>query len=806
MMQNFFQDVRYGIRTLARVPGFTFIALLVLALGIGANTAIFSVVNGVMLKPLAYRDADELVILWEKMKQTDTLDLAPDDFVEYRERLQSFEQVAASLKQGFTLTGNDEPERLEGAEVSANLFQLLGAEPLLGRGFLAEEDKPGAPRVAVLSHSLWQRQFGGDKKIVNQTIQLNGEPTTVVGVMPADFQYPPPLLRGNALEARSELWTPLIVESMQGRNSHGLLTIGRLKKGVSFAQARADVDIIAAQRAEKTRASHNGIGANLLLLHEQVVRKIRPALLILLGAVGFVLLIACANVASLLLVRAAARQKEIAIRSALGAGRRRIIQQLLIESLLLALPGGGLGLLVAEWGNTLLLKLGAQNIPRVDQVGTDGRVLLFTFAISLLTGILFGLVPALKASSPNLVETLKESGRGSTGNTNRLRSALMVAEVALALVLLVGAGLLIKSFWQLQQVDPGFQAENLLVMETTLPATKYAEGDRQAAFYQQALDKLSTLPGVQSAAIVNIPPLSGRRGVDGFSIEGRQDSSNVAEMPLADYRAISADYFQVLGIRVLEGRAFAQTDTARAPLVAIVNQATVRRYFQGENPIGRRIRIKDEWRAIVGVVSDVRQSGLDEEAATHVYLPYFQVPQPRMGWVVRTTTEPMGLLAGIRSQIYEVDKDQPVYNVRTMERILADSLSQRRLNMLLLGTFSATALLLSIVGIYGLIANSVTQRTKEIGIRLALGAEKRDVLKMIIGQGMALALTGIGIGVVAALLLTRFLKGLLYEVNDKDPVTFAVIALLLASVALLACYLPARRATRVDPMVALRYE
>jgi predicted permease len=805
-MQNFFQDVRYGIRTLARVPGFTFIAIVVLALGIGANTAIFSVVNGVMLKPLAYRNANELVVLWEKMKQTDTLDLAPDDFVEYRARAQSFEQVAASVKQGYTLTGNDEPLRMDGAEVSANLFQLLGVEPLLGRGFLAEEDKPGASHVVVLSYSLWQRQFGGDKKILNQTIRLNGEPHTVVGVMPADFQYPPPLLRGNALEARSELWTPLLVETMQGRNSHGLLAIGRLKKGVSFEQARAEVDIIAEQRDEKTRASHNGIGANLLLLHEQVVRKIRPALLILLGAVGFVLLIACANVASLLLVRAAARQKEIAIRSALGAGRRRIVQQLLIESLLLALPGGGLGLLLAEWGNTLLLKLGASNIPRVDQIGTDSRVLLFTFGVSLVTGILFGLVPALKASSPNLVETLKESGRNSTGSTNRLRSALMVTEVALALVLLVGAGLLIKSFWQLQQVDPGFKVENLLVMETTLPVTKYAEGYQQTAFYQQALEKLSSLPGVQSSAIVNIPPLSGRRGVDAFEIEGSANSRNVSDVPLADYRSISADYFQVMGISVLSGRAFTPGDTASAPLVAIVNQATARRYFQDENPLGKRIKTKDEWRTIVGVVSDVRQSGLDEQAATHLYVPFFQLPQGRMGWVVRTTTEPLNLLASIRNQIYEVDKDQPVYNVHTMERILAESLSQRRLNMLLLGTFSATALLLSLVGIYGLIANSVTQRTREIGIRQALGAQKRDVLRMMIKQGMLLTLTGIGIGLLAALMLTQFLKGLLHEVNDKDPLTFAGVALLLAAVALLACYLPARRVTKVDPMVALRYE
>jgi putative ABC transport system permease protein len=807
-MNIFLQDLRYGMRQLMKHPSFTFITIITLALGIGANTAIFSVVNAVMLKPLPYRDAEELVVLWEKMKQTDTLDLAPDDFVEYRERLQSFEQFAASSRQGFTLTGDDEPQRIDGASITANMFQMLGVAPQLGRDFDLREDKPGADRVAILSYGLWQRRFGGDQKILNQIVTVDGEPRTVIGIMPPDFQFPPALSRGNTPEAKSEMWVPMVLENETQRNSHYLLTIGRLKKGTPIEQAKAEINTIAEQRDEKTRASHQSIGANALLLHEQVVRKIRPALMILLGAVGFVLLIACANVASLLLIRATARQKEIAIRSALGAGRARLIRQLLLESLLLALPGGMLGLLLADWSNSILIKLGANNIPRTDEIGIDTRVLLFTITLSLLTGIIFGLIPALKASSLNLVETLKEGGRSATSSTGRIRSILMVAEVALALVLLVGAGLLIKSFWQLQHVDPGFNANNLLVMETTLPTTRYPEEPQQRAFYQKALEQISSLPGVESVAIVNNPPLSGRRGVDVFTIAGQPPPTNSSDTPLADYRAISTDYFQVMGIKVVDGRAFTSADDANAPAVVIVNQATVRRYFQGENPVGKQVRLRgnNPLATIVGVVTDIRQSGLDEQAATHIYYPYWQHPQTRMGWVVRTTTEPMSLLASIRNQIYGVDREQPVNKVQTMEKILADSVAQRRLNMLLLGVFATTALLLSLVGIYGLIAHSVSQRLREIGIRLALGAQKGDVLRLMLKQGMRLAMVGITIGLGAALLLTRFLSTLLLDVNEKDPMIFIAVALLVAVVALLACYIPARRATKVDPLVALRYE
>ncbi len=810
-MNTFIQDLRYGVRQLMKNPSFTFITILTLALGIGANTAIFSVVNAVMLKPLPFRNTEELVVLWEKMKQTDTLDLAPNDFVEYRDRAQSFEQFAAASRQGFTLTGNEEPLRVDGAQVSANMFQMLGVAPYLGRDFDGREDKPGNDGVAILSYGLWQRRFGGEPTILGQTLILDGEPRTVIGIMPADFQFPPSLSRGNTPEAKSELWVPLVLENITARNSHFLLAIGRLKKGTTIEQAKAETNIIAEQRDEIARASHASIGANLLLLHEQVVKKIRPALMMLLGAVGFVLLIACANVASLLLIRATARQKELAIRAALGAGRARIIRQLLIESVLLALPGGLLGLLFADWSNSLLIKLGANNIPRADEIGIDIRVLLFTFGVSLLTGVLFGLIPAIKASSLNLVETLKESGRNATSGTNRLRSALMVAEVALALVLLIGAGLLIKSFWQLQHVDPGFNAKNLLVMETTLPATKYPTEGQQSAFYQKTLEKISSLPGVESVAIVNNPPLSGRRGVDVFAIEGRADSPNVSDTPLADYRAISPDYFQVMGIGVLEGRAFTAGDSATAPPVVIVNQATVRRYFQGENPIGKQLRLggkdpRNPLAQVVGVVGDVRQSGVDEQASTHLYYPYAQAPQSRMGWVIRTTTKPMNVLASVRNQIYEVDPDQPVAKVQTMEKILADAISQRRLNMLLLGVFSTTAFLLSLVGIYGLIAHSVSQRLREIGIRLALGAQKSDVLGLMIKQGMRLTVMGIAIGLGAAFVLTRFLSTLLHEVNEKDPVIFAAVAILVSVVAWLACYIPARRATKVDPLVALKYE
>ena len=801
-MQSLWQDLRFGARMLLKRPGFTAVAVLILALGIGANSAIFSVINGVILRPLDYADPDRLVVVWEKIKQTDQLELAPDDYFDYRDSAQFIEHLAASDRRNYNLTGGDDPVRIEGAAVTASLFPALGVAPALGRTFSPEEDRAGADPVVVLSYGLWQRRFGGDPKIIGRAISLSGAAHTVIGVMPASFQFPPPQAQSGVI--RSELWTPRLLETETGRNSHSLFVVGRLKPGVTMAQAKAGIETIAARRQQTRRDTHESIGANTLPLGDQVARRIKPSLMALLGAVGIVLLIACANVANLLLLRAASQRKEIAIRAAMGAGRARLLRQLMIESLLLALLGGGAGLLIAYWGVDALLTLGGGVIPRADEVTVDARVLGFTLLISLLTGIIFGLIPALRASGLDLNEALRDGGRISTGGSNRLRGALVVAEVALALVMLIGAGLLIKSFWRLQQVAPGFNAKNLLAMETSLASTRYDTPQSQAAFFKQALERINSLPGVQSAAIVNNPPLSSRRGVDGFLIEGRPEPRSRSETPLADYRSISPDYFRAMNIPISQGRAFTEADAADAPPVAIVNEAVVRRYWPNESPIGRRIKMRDRWQTIVGVVGDVRQSGLDAEASTHVYMPFAQNPQGRMGLVIRTSAEPMSLAAAVRNQIGAIDKDQPVYNVQTMERTVADSVSPRRLNMLLLGILAAVALALALTGIYAIIAYSVAQRTREIGVRIALGAQRRDVMRLVVGHGVSLALLGVAVGLALALGLTRFLSGLIYDVSATDPATFAAVVALLAIVALVACYIPARRATKVDPMIALR--
>lgn len=803
-MQSLWQDLRFGARMLLKRPGFTAVAVLILALGIGANSAIFSVINGVILRPLDYADPDRLVVVWEKIKQTDQLELAPDDYFDYRDSAQFIEHLAASDRRNYNLTGGDDPVRIEGAAVTASLFPALGVAPALGRTFSPEEDRAGADPVVVLSYGLWQRRFGGDPKIIGRAISLSGAAHTVIGVMPASFQFPPSQAQSGVV--RSELWTPRRLETETGRNSHSLFVVGRLKPGVTMAQAKAGIETIAARRQQTSRDTHESIGANTLPLGDQVARRIKPSLMALLGAVGIVLLIACANVANLLLLRAASRRKEIAIRAAMGAGRARLLRQLMIESLLLALLGGGAGLLIAYWGVDALLTLGGGVIPRADEVTVDARVLGFTLLISLLTGVIFGLIPALRASGLDLNEALRDGGRISTGGSNRLRGALVVAEVALALVMLIGAGLLIKSFWRLQQVAPGFNPENLLAMETSLASARYDTPQSQAAFFKQTLERINSLPGVQSAAIVNNPPLSSRRSVDGFLIEGRPEPRSRSETPLADYRSISPDYFRAMNIPISQGRAFTEADAADAPPVAIVNEAVVRRYWPNESPIGRRIKMRDRWQTIVGVVGDVRQSGLDAEASTHVYMPFAQNPQGRMGLVIRTSAEPMSLAAAVRNQIGAIDKDQPVYNVQTMERTVADSVSPRRLNMLLLGILAAVALALALTGIYAIIAYSVAQRTREIGVRIALGAQRRDVMRLVVGHGMSLALLGVAVGLALALGLTRFLSGLIYDVSATDPATFAAVVALLAIVALVACYIPARRATKVDPMIALRYE
>jgi len=802
-MESLLQDLRFGVRMLVKKPGFTLIAVLTLALGIVANTAIFSVINTVLLGSLPYKEADRVVIVWTtSVSRGIEFEMAPSEYFDFRDRNSVFAQMAATQKTTLNLTGNEEALALEGHMATASLFPLMGVKPLVGRTFTPEEDRANAS-VAVLSHNLWQSRFAGEREIVGREITLNSRVYTVIGVMPAEFQFPPPLGGHRA----GEIWIPRALETDRDRTSHDLLAVARLKDGVTLQQAQAEMDGIARQRAQEEPRHNSDSGASLRPIREQIGRQLRPSLLVLAGAVGFVLLIACANVANLLLARAAGRASEIAVRLALGASRFRIVRQLLVESLLLSGLGSGGGLLLAAWIGKAIRTLGATQIPRAEQISIDSRVLVFTLLLSFFTGLVFGLAPAWQASRANLNEALKEGGRSAHGTSRqRLRNALIVAEVALSLILLIGAGLLIKSFWRLQQVEPGFDPRNLLSVEIRLPSAKYGEREQSVAFYQQMLERVKMLPGVKAAAIVNHPPFSGRRTNNTFQIEGRPESANPSDRPRADYRTISPDYFQTMNIPVLRGRAFTDRDAADAPNVAIISQACAKLYWPSEDQVGRRIKVMGNWMTIVGVVGDVKQSGLDFAAAPHIYVPAWQTPWLRMGLLARTAAEPLSFVPAVRRQIQTVDRDQPIYNIHTMEELIDESVSLRRLNLLLLGAFAFIALALAAVGIYGAIAYAVTQRTQEIGIRMALGAQKRDVLKLVLRQGLLLTLAGVAVGLLASFGLTRLMTRLLYEVSATDPLTFIVIAFLLIAVASLACWIPARRATKVDPLTALRHE
>jgi putative ABC transport system permease protein len=796
------KDIRFAIRGLIKRPGFTVVAVLTLALGIGANTAIFSVINGVLLRPLPFAEADKLVRVYEKrlkLGRQRNVASAPD-FIDWRNQNRVFEDIAAYAPWSTNLTGGDEPMRLSGTVTSASLFSVLGVRPQLGRTFLAEEDQPNGNRVVMLSHGLWQRRFGSDPGVVGRSIVLNGASFTVVGVMPSGFEFP---------SKETELWAPLGLDpsNQEGRGSHYLDVVARLKPGVTLQQAQSNMDAIAGE-LEKQYQVNTGHGVNIFPLYEEIVGSVRTALLVLLGAVGLVLLIACANVANLLLVRTVSRQKEIAIRTTLGASRRRIIQQLLTESILLGLLGGALGLLLAVWGTDLLINISPSNMPRISEITIDYRVLGFTFAISLLTGVIFGLLPALQALRFNINESLKSEGRGVVGSSgrNRARSVLIVTEIALALVLLVGAGLLIKSFKRLGEVDPGFKPDNVMTMQLSLPRAKYGKPEQQSAFIQQVLERVEAVPGVGSASVVAAPPFGGFTASRYFQIEGRPPRP-AGEGFNAGYNSASPNYFQTLGIPLRRGRDFTGQDVMGTPEVVIINEAMARRFWPDEDAIGGRLRIgEDAWRTVVGVVGDVRHTGLDEEPKPEMFYPYLQSPLSFMTLMVRSTTDEQSLRASIQREIRAVDPDLPVYGIKSMEQLISESVSPRRLNMILLTTFAIVALVLAALGIYGVMAYSVSQRTHEIGIRMALGAQRGDVLKMIVGQGMILTLTGIGIGLAASFGLTRLMASLLYGVTATDPLTFIVVALVLGTVALMASFIPARRATRVDPMEALRYE
>lgn len=811
-METLLQDLRFGLRTLTKSPGFAVVALLTLALGIGANSAIFSVINAILLRPLAYKNPEQLVLINHNYQKISLkASVSAFGFAHYRDNAKSFESLTAVTGWAANLTGEGEPERLTGQTVSANFFELLGANAAMGRTFAVGEDSEGKNRVVVLSHGFWQRRFGGDQNILNKTLSLNGENYTVVGVMPPSFQY------GREIGMIVDLWSPIVFTPQQlSSNSitnEFLSVIGRLRAAVSQQQAQAEMHNIAANLRQQYMQGADATNWDLLLtsFREQVVGDISTMLWIVMLVVGFVLLIACANVANLLLARAAARQKEIAVRTALGARRWRIIRQLLTESMLLSVVGGAFGLLIGYWGVKALVALNEDRIPRAHEISLDWKVLLFTFGVSIVTGVLFGIVPAIQTTKTDLHETLKEGGRNAAATTKQwIRSSLVVVEIALALAVLVGAGLLVKSFLHVQQVNPGFNPEGMLTMHLSLPMTKYSEAPQRANFYKQVINDVRSLPGVQSVGAVSVLPLSGGGSSGSFRIEGR-DVPPGQSSPHGARWAATPDYFKTMGIPLIRGRYFEERDAAEALPVAIIDQSLAQKYWPNEDPLGKRIvfegtRDNPLWREIVGIVGHVKHTDLEGESRAQYYIPHQQRPQPNMALVIRTPNDPNALAGSVRSVIKSADSDLPVFRVRTMDQFVADSMTQRKFALLLICVFACLALLLSAIGLYGVMAYSVTQRTHELGLRMALGAQASDVLKLVVKQGMLLAVVGLAIGVVGAIFLSRLMKTMLFNVSATDPLVFVAIALTLAAVALLACFVPARRATKVDPMVALRYE
>ncbi|MEK6321124.1 MAG: ABC transporter permease [Acidobacteriota bacterium] len=811
-MENIIQDIRYGVRMLLKRPGFTAVAVLALTLGIGANTAIFSVVNGVLLRPLPYPNPDRIVTIWHPSRGGHTLGLTDLEFFDFREQNHVFEEVAAFATGATSLTGSGEPERVAATWASAGFFPSVGVQPALGRAFTAEDDKPGPAQVVVLSYGLWQRRFGSDPNIIGQQVSLNGLSRTIIGVMPGGFYFD---------KQDVQLWLPLGLDRANvSPRDRSYNAIARLRSNVTLEQARVGMNTLAAQLAEEYRKRYpEGVNStqsvNLIPLHELIVGDIRPALLVLLAAIGFVLLIACANVANLLLARAEARQKEIAIRIALGAGRSRIIQQLLTESVLLSLMGGAMGLLLAFWGVEALLAIAPATIPRTSEVGVDATVLIFTLAISVLAGIMFGLVPGLQSSKMDLHASFKE-GRGSTGDRGRrhTRRVLVVSEIALSLVLLIGAGLMIKSFWRLLNVDAGFDPKNVLTAQIALPQSRYPQRQQVDAFYKQLLERAESLPGVQSVGTVTVLPLSGFNSNASFEIEGKPRlSDDVAQN--AEYRMISRDYFCAMGIPLLKGRYFMESDREDAPAVVIINDAMTS-FWPDEDPVGKRIDLGvpgSPLFTIVGITKDTKDQGLDIRPRPEMYFLHSQNAYVTalgvwrsMTVVARASSGPITLAGPIRSVVQTIDKDLPVARIQTMEQVLSNSVSQPRFTMLLLAVFAVLALALAAVGVYGVMSFSVAQRTHEFGIRMALGADTRDVMKLVLREGLVIVSMGVTIGLALAFIATRLISSFLYGVSPSDPLTFLAISLLLVGVALGACFVPGRRATKVDPMEALRYQ
>jgi len=794
-------DLRYGLRMLAKNPGFTAVAVLTLALGVGVDAAMFSIINTTLLTPLPYKNPDRLVWLGTNHPRFNhPIPVSAPDFLDWKSQTSVFDYMSAIWTDGFTLTGKGEPEVLPGALVSANFFRLFDAAPTWGRGFLEGEDQPGHNHVAVLSYDLWKNRFGSSSNVLGSSLTLDGESYTIVGVAPQGFAYP----------SWVQFWSPIVINTANHpRDNHFLRAIGRLRPGVTLPEAQAQMSTIARRIAAAYPESNQGVGVQLVLLKERLVQFIRPALLVLFGSVGFILLIACANVANLLLAKATKRQKEIALRTALGAGRFRLIRQFLTESLVLSLFAAAVGILVATWSLDLLRTLKPDTIPDVNSIHLDLHVLGFMLTIAFLVGIILGLAPAWHASRLQVNESLKESvGAGGTSGGS-LRNVLVVAEIALSLVLLVGAGLMIRSFARLLGTDPGYDPNKLLTFQISLPDSRYPKVSNVIAFYRDALERISACPGVQSVAISNTLPPTGGETDAAFYVEGHKPS-NLNEAPDTIYDPISPGYFQTLRTPLIAGRYFTEQENNDGSPVAIINETMAREFFGGRETIGKRMNAEaygiKGWLEVVGVVADERFFGWDSDLYPATYFPYGVSPVKGMAFVVRTKTDPLSVSSAVRQAIWSIDKDLPFTEVQTMEQRLSQSFAGRRFHMILLGVFAGLALVLSLVGIYGVMSYAVAQRTREIGVRMALGAERLHVLRLVLGHGLVLTLIGVGLGLAGAFALTRFLASLLYGVGATDPITFAIVPLLLIVVAILACYLPAQRATKVDPLVALRYE
>ena len=817
-MNTLLQDVRYGLRMLAKSPGFTAVAVITLALGIGANTAIFSIVNGVLLNPLPFSEPDRLIALYSRTADSPRWAISYPNFLDWVRDNRSFSALAAYRGDDFNLTGMGEPERVTAEMISANFFPLLGVKPTTGRLFRPEEDQVGAAPVVLIGGGLWKRKFGSSPEALGKSITLNGTVYTVVGVIPADFHY-----TGNNFERSKDVYVPIGQWNnptfRDRRVGMGMDAVGRLKPGVTFEQANADMEALGRHLAEAYPEANKGTGITLVPLKQNAVGDIQPFLLVLLAAVGFVLLIACVNVANLLLARSTARAHEFAIRTALGASRGRMVRQLLTESVLLALTGGGLGLAIASWGLRGALQVLPAALPRAEEVHLDGRVLLFTLAASALAGILFGLAPALKNSQRDLHETLGEGGRGSSGARHRAQRIFVVAEMALALILLAGAGLMIRSLANLWRVDPGFNPHNVLTFRLALPPTASITPEAARATWRQLQDQVSAIPGIQSVSLtVGAMPMAGDSELP-FWLEGQPKPPSQSEMKQAILYTVQPDYLKVMGIPLLRGRFLSSADNEHSPIVTIIDERFARLYFGDQNPVGKRINfdIFNITAEVVGVVGHVKQWSLDADGSSTLqaqcYFQFMQIPDqfvPMLysytGIMVRTAGSPLAQVGSIRYALEQINSQIVMYSTKTMDGIISDSLAARRFSMILLGIFAALALVMSCVGIYGVISYLAGQRTHEIGIRMALGAERRDVLWMVLGDGAKMALVGVAIGLVAALGLTRLMENMLFGVGARDPLTLAGVAVVLSLVALAACYIPARRATRVDPMVALRYE